>query len=114
MNYDITNQEHTDKTVNQPVAVGIEKNAKRPSVFCISDLKFKGANAYAIQQTMKEGTGHYVANDQRIVFAFEADNDLFVPGITTEQLLICLSDRENKLNPDSELTTGLNNLLKFF
>lgn len=98
------------KTIDQTVFPSEEK-----TVFVFDDADYGGAHRYMFQNSIgfKDGKAEYVESLQDIQFVQKNEDGTMVPGVQSEQLVIALLDRTQKLNArfpsefNEQMITGL-------
>ena len=98
------------KTIDQTVFPSNEK-----TVFVYNDVDYGGAHEYVFQNSIgfKDGKAEYITSNQNIQFVQKNEDGSMIPGVQSEQLVIALLDRTQKLNArfpsefNEQMITGL-------
>lgn len=74
--------------------------SKEKTVLVENSDEYGGAHSYKMQNStgFKEGKAHYVDTYQTVQFVKKESDGTMTPGIQSEQLVIALLDRTQKLN----------------
>ena len=71
-----------------------------PTIAVVDDATYGGAHCYVIRECLgfNDGKTQYVETEQVIRFVQKNDNGTMIPGLQSEQLVLALLDRHEKLN----------------
>lgn len=71
-----------------------------PTISVVDDATYGGAHCYVIRECLgfNDGKTQYVETEQVIRFVRKNDDGTMIPGLQSEQLVLALLDRHEKLN----------------
>lgn len=71
-----------------------------PTISVVDDATYGGAHCYVIRECLgfDDGKTQYVETEQVIRFVRKNDDGTMIPGLQSEQLVLALLDRHEKLN----------------
>ena len=71
-----------------------------PTISVVDDAIYGGAHCYVIRECLgfNDGKTQYVETEQVVRFVQKNDDGTMIPGLQSEQLVLALLDRHEKLN----------------
>lgn len=74
--------------------------SNEPTISVVEDVPYGGAHCYVIRECLgfNDGKTHYTDTEQVVRFVQKNDDGSMIPGLQSEQLVLALLDRHEKLN----------------